>query len=66
MSDAANSSPIFASIQDIRARLQACQGCAQRREIIQRWLAAERLRMQGITAPLESMPRDMSVLLKEK
>jgi hypothetical protein len=58
--------PIFTSIDDIRERLHACQGCEQRREIIQRWLAGEKLKMQGLSSPLESMPRDMSVLKQEK
>ena len=55
--------PIFATIQDMRIRVQNCSGCAQRRELIQRWLAGEHVKMQGI---MPNPPRDMSVLMKEK
>lgn len=58
--------PIFAKIDEIRRRMQGCQSCAERREIIQRWLHGERLQMGGFVPPIENMPRDMSVLMKEK
>lgn len=56
--------PIFAKIDEIRRRMQGCQSCAERREIIQRWLHGERLQMNGFIPT--AVPRDMSVLMKEK
>jgi hypothetical protein len=63
--------PIFASLQDFRERLKNCSSCAQRRELIQRWMASGRPNMKmdfGVNsyAP-PNMPRDISRLFsKEK
>ena len=59
--------PIYASMNDMRQRLLHCKDCAQRREILDRWLLGVKIKAGMIKhVPPEQLPRDMSVLMKEK